>query len=89
MAKILRLCKQQDLLRKRQDKMSYQGLCFLNKLDAAKEKEKQDKERVEQERAIVAQQPPYYDDPITSFNPNPSQEGLGFVSKTLQASQGS
>ena len=38
MTKILRLCKQQSLLQKHKLKMSQQGLRFLDKLNAIKEK---------------------------------------------------
>ncbi|KAE8440425.1 hypothetical protein EG329_008006 [Mollisiaceae sp. DMI_Dod_QoI] len=52
MAKVLRLRKQRQLLKKRRKEMLRRGLRYLDKLDATKEKER--KEAEERERATAA-----------------------------------
>jgi hypothetical protein len=89
MAKILRLWRQQRVLRERREEMLRRGLRTLNELDALEEKERL--EIGERERA-VGEQPnasTSFDVPIGDLDPSdPFWASLGFGGETPQASQG-
>lgn len=67
MAKILRLRRQQAMLRRRRDEMIKRGLCSLDELDAVEEEERQEREK-NQAKEINSVRIPSTDEPA-KFDP--------------------
>ena len=72
-AKILRLCKQQKLLRQYRREILRYSLKTLDKLNTLKQKENKEKEkhkREEQESIVRRGDPQEYEDPYSDYNPS-------------------
>jgi hypothetical protein len=90
MAKILRLEKQRQLLKRREKEMVRRGLKFIEELDALEEKEREEKERQEREAAAQEPEATAGEIPFGVFDlPDSFWANPGFADEIQPTSQGS